>query len=305
MERVLDNCLEFTERNKRLPYFYITGGDPVLHPDFWRLCEALKIKGISFTIMGNPFHVTQETCAHLEDCGCQKYQMSLDGLRETHDWFRKPGSFDSTLEKISVIKAAGIRSVIMTTVSGVNIGEIPALIDIVVENGVDVFAFARYCPTSADKDTNIEPLEYRALFEACHRKFNEHKDSGTYFNRKDHLWTLFEFERGEFKIPVDANEQTIYGGCNCGNCHITILPSGDIFACRRLESKVGNVFADRLADIWNCPSMSRFRDYRAFKKCGKCELLRFCRGCPAVAYGTTGDFYAADPQCWKEIVQGG
>jgi hypothetical protein len=29
--------------------------------------------------------------------------------------------------------------------------------------------------------------------------------------------------------------------------------------------------------------------------------LRFCRGCPAVAYGYTHDFYAADPQCWKTI----
>ena len=27
----------------------------------------------------------------------------------------------------------------------------------------------------------------------------------------------------------------IYGGCNCGNCHITILPNGDIYACRRVQ----------------------------------------------------------------------
>lgn len=26
--------------------------------------------------------------------------MSLDGKRDTHDWFRKPGSFDTTIEKI-------------------------------------------------------------------------------------------------------------------------------------------------------------------------------------------------------------
>jgi radical SAM/SPASM domain protein of ACGX system len=284
-----------------LPYFYITGGDPILHPDFWRLCEALKGKNIPFAIMGNPFHVTAEVCARLKDCGCRKYQMSLDGLRETHDWFRKPGSFDCTLEKIAVIKAAGIHSVIMTTVSGANIAEIPALIDIVAANGVAVFAFARYCPTSAEKDTNIKPDEYRALLEACDRKFDEYKAGCTYFNRKDHLWTLFAYERGEFKIPADADERTIYGGCNCGNCHITILPNGDVYACRRMESKVGNVLDDRLANIWNCQTMNRFRDYGAFKKCGKCELLRFCRGCPAVACGATGDFYAADPQCWKEI----
>lgn len=98
----------------------------------------------------------------------------------------------------------------------------------------------------------------------------------------------------------------IYGGCNCGNCHMTILPAGDVFACRRVAgSRVGNVFKDRLADIWVC-AMESYRDYTRFKKCSKRELLAFCRGCPAVAAGSSGlegaeGFYAADPQCWKEV----
>ena len=93
----------------------------------------------------------------------------------------------------------------------------------------------------------------------------------------------------------------IYGGCNCGNCHLTILPNGDLYACRRLESKVGNVFTDRIAKVWVSSQMENYREYNKFEKCSKCELLRFCRGCPAVSYGTSGDFYAPDPQCWKEI----
>ena len=93
----------------------------------------------------------------------------------------------------------------------------------------------------------------------------------------------------------------IYGGCNCGNCHLTILPTGDIYACRRVQnSRVGNVFEDRLADVWVC-QMEAYRDYTKFEKCAKCELLAFCRGCPAVAGGKNGNFYAPDPQCWKEI----
>ena len=100
-------------------------------------------------------------------------------------------------------------------------------------------------------------------------------------------------------IPKDAKKGMIYGGCNCGNCHITILPDGDIFACRRVaESKVGNVFEDRLADVWVC-QMERYREYEKFSKCSKCELKPWCRGCPAVAKGTNGEYYASDPQCWK------
>lgn len=113
MRDVVDNCCDMCEMYDRLPYFYITGGDPILHPDFWRLLGLLKERDIPFTIMGNPFHLTDEVCKQLKSYGCQKYQLSLDGMRETHDWFRKPGSFDCTLEKISCIKNAGIRSVIV------------------------------------------------------------------------------------------------------------------------------------------------------------------------------------------------
>jgi radical SAM protein with 4Fe4S-binding SPASM domain len=66
------------------------------------------------------------------------------------------------------------------------------------------------------------------------------------------------------------------------------------------ESKVGNVFEDRLADVW-LEGMEQYREYTKFSKCCRCELLAFCRGCPAVAKGTNGDFYAEDPQCWKAV----
>lgn len=304
MKETFYNCLDFCEVYGRLPYFYIIGGDPILHRDFWRLLSLIKEHEIPFTILGNPFHLTDEACQKLKSYGCQKYQLSLDGMKDTHDWFRKPGSFDCTLEKIACIKKAGIRSVIMTTVSGANIREVPDIIDTVVSAGADVFAFARYCPTNEEKDTGISPPEYRELLDICYNKFQKYEAEGchTYFNKKDHLWTLYEYEKEIFKIPEDAQDGMIYGGCNCGNCHMTILPTGDVYACRRVQgSKVGNVLNDRLADIWVC-QMEAYRDYTKFEKCSKCELLAFCRGCPAVASGKGGNFYAADPQCWKEVV---
>jgi radical SAM/SPASM domain protein of ACGX system len=304
MQDTFDNCLDFCEMYQRQPYFYITGGDPILHHDFGKLLGRMKEQQIPFTILGNPFHLDDAVCQKLKEYGCEKYQLSLDGMRDTHDWFRKAGSFDTTLDKIACIKRAGIRSVIMTTVSGTNIDEIPELIDTVVAHKADVFAFARYCPTSEEKDTAISPLRYRELLAVCDKKFKEYESAGceTYFNKKDHLWTLYEYETGAFTIPESAEEGMIYGGCNCGNCHLTILPTGDVYACRRVQnSKVGNVFEDRLADVWVC-EMEEYRQYDKFQKCAKCELGAWCRGCPAVASGTTGDFYGADPQCWKEVV---
>ena len=303
MEDTFYNCLDFCAVYDRLPYFYITGGDPILHPDFWRLLELLYEHDVPFTILGNPFHLNDQVCRELKGLGCEKYQLSLDGLRQTHDWFRKPGSYDCTLEKIGCIKRAGIRAVIMTTVSRTNRMEVPGIIDAAVAAGADVFAFSRYVPSGGDLDASMTAQEYRELLAVCDQKFKEYEAQGckTYFNKKDHLWTLYEYETGAFTIPADAQPGMIYGGCNCGNCHITILPTGDVYACRRVaDSKVGNVLEDRLADVWVC-QMEQYRDYTRFEKCAKCELMPWCRGCPAVAKGTGGDFYAPDPQCWKEV----
>ena len=62
MQEVVANCEDFCKVYGRLPYFYITGGDPILHPDFWKLMVLLKLKNIPFTLMGNPFHLDDEIC---------------------------------------------------------------------------------------------------------------------------------------------------------------------------------------------------------------------------------------------------
>lgn len=82
---------------------------------------------------------------------------------------------------------------------------------------------------------------------------------------------------------------------------MTILSDGAVYACRRMESKVGSALRDDLWELFTGPEYEKYRQYDKFEKCAKCELLRFCRGCPAVAAGYHGDMYAADPQCWKEV----
>lgn len=301
MRAVLDNIKVFCKKANRLPYLYITGGDPILHPNFWDLTEMIKEEGIRFAILGNPFHLTPEVCARLRDCGCVKYQLSLDGLQETHDRIRQPCSYEATMNAIPILRDAGIDVAIMATVSKWNVAEMPELVDEVVKNKADIFAFARYCPSLMDRDTTCSPEEYRDMMDRCWKKFQQYEDSETYFNLKDHLWTLYRYEHGDFDPNDYPDDEYVYDGCNCGNSHLTILSDGAVYACRRMESKVGNALEDDLYDLFTGPKMDAYRVYENFEKCSKCELLRFCRGCPAVAKGYHGSMYAPDPQCWKAI----
>lgn len=298
---VLANIQTFCRKAGRLPYLYITGGDPILHPQFWALAEKLNAQKISFAILGNPFHLTQAVCQRLRDKGCRKYQLSLDGLQATHDRIRRPGSYAETLAAIPLLKGAGIDVALMATVSRWNVAEIPALIDVAVENHADIFAFARYCPDASSRDSCCSPEEYRQMMTQCWERFEKYKGCGTTFNLKDHLWTLFKYEKGLLDPSAYPEDEYVYEGCHCGDCHLTILSDGAVYACRRMESKVGNALTDDLYDLFTSAEMDNYRCYEKFEKCAKCELLRFCRGCPAVAAGYHGSMYAPDPQCWKEI----
>ena len=224
--------------------------------------------------------------------------MSLDGLRRTHDFFRKPGSFDITLDRIKTLRDAGIKTSIMTTVSRLNINQIPWIVDEVVRAKADLFSFARYCPTQSNED-KITPAEYRGLLEKLWLKFGEYRNFKTLFSLKDNLWTLFLHENGLFDIPKNLKEDVIYGGCDCGINHLTILPNADVHVCRRMESRIGNALKERIINIFKNNIQNQFDNIYKFEKCSGCELFRFCRGCPAVSYSYTKNVYSADPQCWK------
>ena len=88
MDRVISNIQVFGRKANRQPYLYITGGDPILHPQFWMLAEKLKTEQIPYAILGNPFHLDDSICQRLAETGCRKYQLSLDGLETTHDRIR-------------------------------------------------------------------------------------------------------------------------------------------------------------------------------------------------------------------------
>ena len=294
---VVNDFVQCCEKMGKKPIISVTGGDPLLYPQIWEFLDLLHSNFVEFSILGNPFHLDDEVATKLKALGCFNYQMSLDGLKNTHDFIRKPGSFDATLDKLGCLDRVGLHSTIMTTISKTNISEIAELVPILVEAKTKNFGFARYCPSEDDKNLTVSPEEYKEFLEVIWKVFEEYKDCKTRFSLKDYLWKLFLYEKGLFNTSYD--EDIIFDGCHCGISHMTILPNGSVYACRRCESLIGKVPEQSLYDIFFSEQLDEYRQFEKFEKCFSCELLRFCRGCPAVAKCATGDFYSPDPQCWR------
>lgn len=284
-----------------------TGGDPLLREDFFDLIAYAGKRGIEIGILGNPNHLNYETAKRLKDLGVTRYQVSIDGLEETHDRLRgRKGLFKDTIRAIHVLEDVGIPSVVMFTLSKENANELIGVIRTVAQEGVSIFDFARMVPIGTGeqlKKQMLTPLEYRELLLKVLEEYKYLQENGcrTYFGRKDHLWKLLYQQLGLLK-PLPKDKETIYNGCGIGSSILTILADGTIYACRRLPVEIGRVPEQSIRDIFiNSPEHNKMRQVENMQKCSKCELMQFCRGCPAVAYGTCGDYMASDPQCWKEI----
>lgn len=281
----------------------LTGGDPLLHPNFWDIIEELQKYNITYRILGNPFHLDDITLKKLKDTNCKSYQVSLDGMEKTHDYFRKPGSFKITIDAIKKLNNASIKSVVMTTVSSVNINEVCDILDLVSALNVKAYAFARYVPSGDDVTNGITPMQYKEFLTKFYNKLiqiEQEKDWHN-FRFKDHLWKLFFYERNNEKLNTRFSFPL--NGCHCGVSHITILPDNSLMACRRcVNSNIGNIITDDISDIWY-NKLEEYRNYNNFEKCKDCPLLMYCRGCPAVAMGSNPNksFYSKDPQCWYNI----
>ena len=89
LKAILEDFLRSCDALERDPFLVITGGDPLLYERIWDFLEILKEKKVHFGLLGNPFHLDYEVVKKLEDLGCINFQMSLDGLKETHDYIQK------------------------------------------------------------------------------------------------------------------------------------------------------------------------------------------------------------------------
>ena len=283
-----------------------TGGDPLLNKNIFKLIEYTTEKGILVGILGNANLLNEKNAAKLKDCGLSSYQVSLDGTEETHDYLRRRGSYQETINSIKIINSAGLESVVMMTVSSINVHQIIDVIRVVARNRVNVFDFARLVPVGAGKKLSDDLVPRHIYKRTLLKVLDEYlrlENIGclTRFGRKDHLWKLLYQEIGLWEYDSEEKRGSLRG-CAIGSQILTILADGTVLPCRRLPIVIGKVPEQRLSDIFiNSRFLNEMRNLENYKKCSSCKIVEVCRGCPAVPFGATGDAFAPDPQCWTDL----
>lgn len=305
-KRVIDDFVETKRKWNAVGSIAFTGGHPLIRKGFWDIIGHARKRNLGdFVIMGNPSFLTREVAMDLKRHGVVSYQISLDGLEETHDKVRKKGSFQATLNAYRILGEVGIERGIMMTLTPENKHDFLGVIRLAHEEKLDFFSFTRVSAEgNAEKNYKTEvldPWEYRELYRQAVLLYMdlEAKGSRTYFDTKDHLWVPLFFEEGWIQHESELSARHARR-CGMGLGALTLLSDGTVLSCRRVNTAIGKVPEQKMADIWlQSKFLAEVRDNSSFKWCKECKYNTWCLGCPAIAAALHGDLFGDDPQCWR------
>ncbi|NYT01185.1 MAG: radical SAM protein [Methanosarcinales archaeon] len=299
----------------KVPVLIFTGGEPLMSRNFYAYAFHAREAGLRTVISTNGTLITPQVAGLLREAGIKYVGVSIDSARpEVHDRFRGvSGAFARAMEGLKNARDAGLRTGLRITLTADNWHEVPALLDLALEEGIPRFCLYHLVPTGrganmAGKDVTPEQRRsvIRFLAEAAQELRDRNIEILTTDSPMDGAYLLEllkeEPERREYVHRLLSNA----GGCSAGAKVANVSPTGDVHPCHFMpQVVVGNVRQRSFSDIWidnPAPELLAMRGMREHLKgaCGSCEYLELCGGCRQKAFHYRGDLLEEDPTCLLE-----
>ena len=227
----LDDVRELSRQADELGLanFVITGGEPLIFPDFDQLVEAIDPSKFYLVSDTNGWLLDRERARHLKSIGVDKIQLSLDSLDAAeHDAFRHaPGAHARALRAIDAALEAGLNIILST---------------VVTHDRIRSEEFVRYLEFAKSKGVGTF-VTYAKPVGAWEGKF----DNLVTKDDMDYMRSVLEK-----KYNVFTHLTPSYGldlGCIAVKRMISITKYGDVMPCPYMQTSIGNFFEEPLADI--------------------------------------------------------
>jgi selenobiotic family peptide radical SAM maturase len=277
-------------RNRRVGgQVSFTGGNPFLHPNFFEFYQAATDLGFGTVVLGNP--VAEEKLEKLVAIGTPLYyQVSLEGLEEHNDHIRGPGNYRRVLSFLETLGQFRIPAMVMLTLTRANLRQVLPLAE-VLRPLADGFNFNRLALFGEGAQLELPEVEEYRYF------LSEYLDAMAHnpvLSLKDNL----------FNILLDQQGLEPSGGCTGFGCgaafnFLALLSDGEVHACRKMPSLIGNLKEARLEELYESAAAQKYR--RGCAACRDCPLHPTCGGCLAVTASLGGNpFTDRDPFCFRQ-----
>jgi radical SAM protein with 4Fe4S-binding SPASM domain len=291
----------------------LSGGEPLLRPDWPDLARRLADQGIDVHLVTNGSLLDAEAVARAEEAGVVGVAVSLDGLRPTHDRIRPPASrrarssYDDTLAALGRLRRSRMKTGVITHINRWNLGELAELHELLAGLGLDVWQVQLCIPAGRVRELGepylIRPEQLEEVYAFLLRAMDDGRvpvrvtDTIGYYTE---LEPVIRCRYSEGSLPF-------WTGCHAGLQVVGIESNGDVKGCPCMPAEfvAGNLRQRSLEDIWRDEEgfayNTRWREEELTGFCRGCAYRRLCRaGCTTFAYALTGTIYD-NPYCLHRV----
>ncbi len=265
-------------------FICLGGGEPFTRTDLLKILEYGKKKQLAISIVSNSLLITKEMISELNKMNLDTLWISLDGLKDNHDYLRGKGTFEKTIEKIRLIKKEfRFKIAIRVSLSKKNICEYKELIKLSEELSVDILRFTPILSFGRAKNEDITITQDQYISFLNEIKKIESKVQIIYPNMPN--VSKFWINSSNF-------------GCHCGKEAIWIDELGNYSPCIFFgeEFNIGNIKYDKYDDLWK--KCIKIANYEGNDVCKTCSNYKICRGgCRARVLAENGNWNGIDPLC--------
>lgn len=304
--------LKFFERLKELRVFNvsISGGEIFLRDDLFVLLKKLRENRMHrITLLTNGTLITEKIANQLNQLNIKNISISVDGLEETHDKIRGPGSFKKTIKGLHNLTNIGIKPMISFTPIRSNYKELGALIDIISSMGLPSINVNTLSPEGRCINIYEEiflefPNQVKEVLDVVEEKKEKYPDIEIKCHMGFHYHLPQSYQYFQ-KHPENYKIKYLKDGCGAASTSCTITSTGNVIPCEGLSTFLGgNIMEQDLLEIWNnSENLKIIRDLNKVSMdqnpyCKDCKYIYLCDGgCRATAHLVYDDLLAPSITC--------
>jgi MoaA/NifB/PqqE/SkfB family radical SAM enzyme len=271
-------------------HWSISGGEPMLRPDFAEIFDYITSKSASYSLNSNGTLITPEIAELLKRKGSKMIAL-YGATEEVHDRItRNPGSFKATMRGFEMLLEAGAGFTVQLIPMKDNYHEYPAMVELAKSLSPHWRVGAPWLYLSAcgacEKNAEIAaqrlpPAEVIAL-DTPNLSYEEQHGTGD-------------------SCRPDTADDCLFARCILGRRDFHVDPYGGMTFCSFIKDPLMryDLRTGSFEDAWErfIPSLvGKVRGGTEYREnCGSCEKRSDCRWCPVYAYLEAGRYSAKVP----------
>ena len=288
--RSLNEWLRVAEemKNDGTLFLLLTGGEPLLYPEFKQLYMKLKDMGFVITINTNGTLIDEAWADFFGEYKPRRINITLYGSdnQAYRELCHYPGGFDKVMHAVKLLKERNVDVKLSSSLTRANQNDMVRIIGLGEELGIPVRVDTYMMPAVRernrpyDEQSRLDPVSAaRVRIQVLKQEMG--KELFEEYVRK----IVFEVEH---ILPEDGPGKV---HCLAGNCSFTINWQGYLRPCVVMSEPSVSVFEEEFEKAWQKVS-NAVSEIRTSSVCNACKYRPICRTCCASALLEEGSYDA-------------